>query len=767
LQKYFKYFFVSGMKLHVPGYLIIFILFFTACNTTKFVPDGEFLLDKVHIKTDSKDIPQGEFTDYLRQTPNATVFGLFRMQLGIYNWSGRDTTKWINKTLQRMGDEPVIYNPMLTSISVQQLQMLLENKGYMHAKVDSKVITKGKKAEVGYDIKFNKPYSLRDYKINLPNVALTEIAADTSRSLIRSDMLFDVDVFNAERERITSRFRQQGYYNFNKEFLTYNADSALNLHKVDVILELRNNLSQASDSINKIIFKRYTIRKVIFYTNTEVNLVTDIAKKIEFDTVEYRNFIQITPQKRFLKLDALIQNTFINPLSPYTDDAVERTYQALNMLGPVKYVNISFKESADTLLDCYIIIIPAKALSVSAEAEGTYTEGYWGGAGTLNFMNRNLFKGAETLSMQFRGAYEWQKDIWAEELGVQVGLKFPKFMLPFGGYDFKRNMHANTEFTSLFNSQFRPGEFSTKSVGAGIKYSWNRRQYRHSFELFDLNYMHFDTIYQSFRDTYLSGVNPRFNPYNYEDHFIMRMGYTGTYTNFSTSRPMKDYSTMRYNVEMAGNTMFALNKILGSIPVDSSYRFFGIRYAQYVKAEYNITHYQIFDKDNRFVYHLGVGLGIPYGNADVIPYEKRFFSGGANSIRGWSESALGPGVYQRIAGRKRDYNQVGDIKLDMSMEYRAKLFWVLEGAFFLDAGNIWTIKDYATQGGGTFKFDTFMKQIAIAYGTGFRFDFSFFIARVDFGIKLFDPVLSRRDQWRIKPNWNDDFAVHLAIGYPF
>jgi len=260
-----------------------------------------------------------------------------------------------------------------------------------------------------------------------------------------------------------------------------------------------------------------------------------------------------------------------------------------------------------------------------------------------------------------------------------------------------------------------------------------------------------------------------FNPYNYQDHFIMRTGYIGTYTDFNANRPLKDYSSMRYNIEMAGNLLYALNHILGSPRslTDSSYRFFGIRYAQYIKAEYNITHYQIFDMNNRFVYHLGMGLGVPYGNADVIPYEKRFFSGGANSVRGWSEGTLGPGSYQRIAGRWRDYNQVGDIKLDMSMEYRSKLFWKLEGAAFLDGGNIWTIKNYDTQKGGTFEYDTYMKQIAIAYGLGFRFDFSFFIARVDFGVKLFDPSRSRLEQWRVNPTWSDDVALHLAIGYPF
>ena len=758
------------MKMRVFGSLIVVVLLLSACSTTKFVPDGEYLLDKVHIKTDTKDIQQTELKDYLRQTPNAKIFNYFRLQLGIYNLAGKDSTKGINKTLKRIGDKPVIYNSSLTSLSVQQLQRFLENKGYIHAKVESNVTTKDKKAVVNYNIIFNKPYTLRDYNINLKNVALTEIAADTSRSLIRSNMLFDTDVFNAERERISTSFRQSGYYNFNKDFLTYSADSTLNLHKVDVILELSDYLKRNSDSIDKVIFKQYTIRKVIFYTNTDAGVGSDLANKEALDTVEFRNFILVTPKLRVIKLDALVQNTFINPLSLYSDDAVEKTYQALNTLGPVKYVNISFKQSADSLLDCYIIIIPAKALSVSAEAEGTYTEGYWGGAGTLNFMHRNVFKGAETLSMQLRGAYEWQKNIWAQELGVQAGLKFPKFMLPFGGYDFKRNMHANTEFTSTFSSQFRPGEFSTKSISAGVKYSWIRKQFRHSFELFDLSYMHFDSIYQNFRDSFLNVIPPKFNPYNYQDHFIMRMGYTGTYTNFNANRPMKDYSSMRYNIETAGNLLYGMSKLLGSIPnaVDSSYRLFGIRYSQYVKAEYNLTHHQIFDKYNRFVYHLGVGLGVPYGNADVIPYEKRFYSGGANSVRGWSESTLGPGVYRRITEKnRRDYNQVGDIKLDMSMEYRTKLFWLLEGAAFLDGGNIWTIKDYETQKGGTFKYDTFLKQIAIAYGLGLRFDFSFFIARVDFGVKLFDPAKTRLEQWRVNPTWTDDVAVHLAIGYPF
>jgi len=246
------------------------------------------------------------------------------------------------------------------------------------------------------------------------------------------------------------------------------------------------------------------------------------------------------------------------------------------------------------------------------------------------------------------------------------------------------------------------------------------------------------------------------------------MGYSGSYTTFNSNRPLQDYSVARFSIETAGNGLSGLSHLFSKPDTAGYYKVLNVRFAQYVKSEFNITRHQIFDKDNRFVYHLDVGVGVPYGNGDVTPFEKRFYSGGANSIRGWSESTLGPGVYKRISSLGRDFNQVGDIKLDMNLEYRAKLFWVMEGAFFLDAGNIWTIKDYDTQKGGTFQFNTFMNQIAIAYGAGIRFDIKFFILRVDLGAKLFNPAIdNRNDKWRFSPNLSDDFALHFAIGYPF
>lgn len=751
------------MKIRFLVLLGLLVLLFWACNPAKYVPDGEYLLNKASIKSDNKELNNIRFKEYLRQTPNAAVFGAFRMQLGIYNLAGRDTTKWRNRMLKRIGDPPVIYNATLTSISVKQIQQVLENKGYINAKVQSNVTFKGKKANVKYIINSNTPYRLNQYDVDIKNDTLDRIASDSSKSLIRPNMLFDVDVFNAERQRIASHLRQLGYYNFNKEFLSYSADSTLNAHKVDVTLEMRDNLKTSNDSVNKVIFKKFNVRKVIFYTNTDAN--ADLNNKVEMDTVQFRDYVLIGPKKRILKLDALVQNTFINPNSLYSDDAVERTYSALNALGPIKYVNINFKEVDNNSLDCYIVVIPSKTVSLSTELEATYSAGYWGMGGNINTVNRNVFKGAETLSLLFRGAFEKQEVIWAKEYGVQAGLKFPRFILPIGSYDFKRNIHANTEFTSSLSYQDRPGEFTTTNVGGGINYSWNRKRFRHSIQLFNLGYIQIHTE-QAFRDSFLNPLKPKFNPYNYNNHLIMAMGYTGSYSSFNANRPMEDYSTTRYSIETAGNMLYALSNLLGSEKVDGSYKFYKVRYSQYAKTEFNLTHHQIFDKDNRLVYHIGAGIGIPYGNADVIPYEKRFFSGGANSVRGWGESMLGPGVYNRITGSSRDFNQVGDIKLDMNMEYRSKISGVFEGALFLDGGNIWTIKNYETQEGGTFKFDTFMTQIALAYGLGLRLDFSYVIIRFDVGAKLFNPVLTKSDQWRTKPGW-DDLALHFAIGYPF
>jgi len=739
-----------------------------SCSGTKFVGEGEYLLDKVVIKPDIKEIPVSELNEYRRQTPNTNVLGLFRMQLGIYNLSPKDTSKRVNRFLSKMfrnvGEPPVIYDPILTQLSAEQLQLLYRNRGFINVVVDTNLVYKAKKVKVKYTIHSNKPYKIRNYNTISNHHVFDSIASDSARSSIRKGMNFDTDILNVERERIASRMRNMGYYNFIKDFIVYAADSTLKSNQVDVKLDIKSNLKNNSEPINWLVFRQYYVGKVFFVLNKSGS--TDSIVTQQVDTVSFRNYFLIDSKDRFVELDALIHNSFIEPNSLYTDLAVERTYSALNTLAPIKYVNISFKESdVPDVLDSYIYIVPAKTISVTAEVEGTLTKGYLGGALQIGTINKNKFKGAETLSVQGRLAVEKQNVEWAQEISGQVRLMFPKFLFPIGSYDFKRNVHANTEYTTNISYQNRPNEFTTTNLTGGMNYSWTPNKYRHQFELFNLSYVYFPKIDPNFRATYIDpGI---YNKYNYEDHFIMRMGYNATFSGFNASRPLRNYSVASYNFETAGNLLYAANTLLGTKKeADGFYKLFNVRYSQYIRVEYNSSYYQIFDKNNRLAYHIGFGAGLPFGNANIIPYERRFYSGGANSVRGWKESELGPGVYQRIDGKSRDYNQVGDLKLDLNVEYRSKLIWGFEGALFLDAGNVWTIKDYSTQSGGQFKLDSFYKQIGLSYGTGLRYDFSFFILRFDMGIRLFDPVKAGAERWRFSPI-SEDFAFHVGIGYPF
>lgn len=748
------------------SFILLVVLFASACNTTKYVPENEYLLNKVSIASDNKSITKEETKTYIRQLPNAAVFGLFKLQLGLYNLSGSDSTKWWNRFWKRVGDEPVIYNPQLTSVTENQISQLFRNRGYMNAEVNSDIShPKEKIAEVTYNIKSNIPYRIRSYSVNINYPELLQIALDTARSLIKHGNLFDSDVLDDERDRITSRFRNLGYYNFSKDYLQYYADSTLNTNEADLVLEVRNE-SELTDSIDLVkVFQKYTIRKVHFYSETEKTL-ENLNSEISLDSLEIENYKFTYENIRNIRPSVLIQSTHIVPEDFYSDRAVERSYSSLNSLSAIKYMDISFRESGTDKLDAFIILTPNKLQSISADVEGTYSAGYWGLGGNINYGHRNIFKGSETLSLRGRAAYEYQgRDQNAYELGGDVGLKFPTFLLPFATRDMKRNIRATTEINGSYSYRNRPKEYTGIVTGVGFKYNWSERfEVKHNFDVLNVSYVYYPFISPEYR-AYLS-TSPYF-VYNFQNHLIMRTGYSGSYSNFRPLQPLRNYSTLNYGIETAGNLLYGINNLFNSTKDDEgTFKIFGIRYAQYVKTDFNLTRYQIFDKNNRIVYHAGVGVALPYGNNNLIPFEKRYFSGGANSVRGWTAYQLGPGTF-RSKGGYIDYNtQMGDIRIDLNMEYRTKLFWKLDGALFLDAGNVWTIREYDSQPGGVFRFSDFIGQLGVAYGGGIRADFSFFVLRLDLGLKLHNPALSRTESWRTKIT-KDDYAFNLAIGYPF
>ncbi|MBR1631917.1 MAG: BamA/TamA family outer membrane protein [Paludibacteraceae bacterium] len=747
--------------------IITLMLLLAGCSVTKYVPDDGYLLNKVKIVSDAKDIGQDQLSGYLRQTPNAGIFGLWKAQVNLYSLSGPDTTRRWNRFLRKLGTPPELFDADLTQTSREQIQMAMRNKGYLNAIVTDSVDThQHKRANVYYRVTANQPYRIHQYDILAQQEDLKRIAGDSTRRKLQSGALFDIDQMDAERDRIATVMQRRGYYNFDKDYLHFLADSSLNSNQVDVALGLRPYILSAPDSVREAIFRKYTIRRVIFMANATQSAPTDSTQIDSLNIGQYK-FVYIG--KRLLRPGVLIDNCLIIPGQTYNALRVDRTYEALNKLSPVRYVNIAMRDVGQGLLDCYVVVTPNKKQTASIEGEGTYSAGDFGIAGTLGYTHRNAFRGAEEFSLKLHAAYEWRQNADNDiEIGADMGLKFPNVLFPFLSTETKQRLRAQTGINISYNLQKRPSEYTRTIAGAGIRYTWQARRspLSHAFDLLDINYVYLPWISDAFRQYFINDQS--IMRYSFEDHLIMRIGYSGSYTSYKASQPLRNYVAMHYGIETAGNLLWGINHLAGTRQADDgSYRVFDIRYSQYVKADFDIVYHQIFSKNNRIVYHLALGSGIPYGNANSLPFEKRYYSGGANSVRGWSVRTLGPGTYRSRGNRIDINNQAGDLRLDMNLEYRPKLFWKLDGALFFDAGNIWTIRQYDSQPGGEFKWDSFMKEIAMSYGIGLRLDFSFFVFRIDYGIKLYDPSLTASHRWRTAPTWRDDMAFHFAIGYPF
>ncbi len=727
----------------------------TACSYTKTVPDGQYLLNDTRIKVkDTKNVNTDDLKGYLRQTENTEVFGFWKMQLNLYNWAGTDTSKWINRTLHRMGEAPEIYNDNLTKLSMQNLQQAMANKGYLNAVVDTTIQYKKnpKLLNLTYQITAKQPYLLRNYTMDLPNEDLLE-AAKARTSKIERGMLFDANMLEEERQRITNRMRRNGYYLFEKDYLQFIADSAWLSHEVDVHMKLQDFITE-NDFIREQLFTKFTITHVFFHTEYDKTVFTEA----DVDTTWIGHYMFTQAGEPILRNKTLIRACKLIPGMLYDERIVEETYAALNELGPIKYVNISFKQLTEDELACEIVLSRDKIHSVTAEVEGTYSAGDWGVAAGVGYVNRNIFRGGEQWSINGRCSYEWrQNGSRGIEAKGETALRFPNSL----------------EVNVAVNYQQRPDEFTRVIASAGMRYGMmsRNRRWKHYFTPLDISYVYLPSISQEFADKFLRDDN--ILKYSYEDHFIVGWSYTGSYSNKRANQPLRDYVNLQYQVETAGNVLYGLSHLFNQEKTDGVYKIFNIQYAQYAKADAQVTYHQHLGRSHSLVWHLGAGVAVPFGNASVIPFEKRYYAGGANSVRGWTIRSLGPGAYQGTGSRIDYNNQSGDIKLDLNLEYRAKVFKMLELAAFTDAGNVWTIRDYESQKYGKFSKD-FYKQLAWSYGVGIRLDLSFLVLRLDLGVKLYDPQYlystTPEKVWRTVPNglkWKDDMTLHFAIGYPF
>lgn len=762
------------------------VMLLTACSTTKHVPEGKYLLDdvKINITDKDKDTPlkSAEMMNYLRQIPNHKVLGGLRLQLAFYNLSGKDSTNWFNKWVRRVGSAPVIYDPSLTEASVKQLSTALANKGYMNSTVT--VDTLGnidkKRMKVTYNVTFGQPHYVSSISYNIPNDTLRElILADSAQFLVKQNSVFDRNLLDEERQGISERLRSKGYFAFNKEYITFTADTAAGEKNVNLTMNLmRPYLSESMPYYTS--HRPFYVRNVTFVTSYNPATMHNSTDFDEKDLVWHNDYRIFYGDDRYLRASVLEESCFISPGKQYNSKDVDRTYEAFGRLGIVKFVNIELVPVGEIdgkiWLDAYVLLSRTKPQTASVSLEGTNSEGDFGFGVGLGYQHRNVFKGSEILNAKFKASYEslsgdlsgFINDNYSE-YQAELGIRYPKFKAPFLKRSFKQKILAQTEFALNFNYQERP-EYTRVIAGAGWRYLWSERtnKTRHTFNLMDLNYVNLPKSKSSF----IENISNPLLRYSYEDHLIMRMGYSYYHSNKKEANLMRklyqpDVYTIRVATETAGNLLYGISNLIGQDKEDGTYKVVGINYSQYFKvdADYSFTH--SFNPKSSLAFHVGVGAAMPYGNSKVLPFEKRFYAGGANSVRGWGVRTLGPGSYFATNSVNSFIYQCGDIRLDLNLEYRAKLFWVLELGAFIDAGNIWTIREYEDQPGGVFKFNKFYEQIALSYGLGIRMDFTYFLLRLDVGMKAHNPA-SGQERWPLlHPDWGRDSAFHFSVGYPF
>lgn len=718
-----------------------------SCSASRELPEGQVMLNKIIVVADGKyqDVNPSALKNYVRQKGNSRWFSTMKIPLGVYAMAGEDSSKWINKTLRNIGEAPVIFDTIQARQSCESLQRVLQNIGYLDSHVELFTEQKGKKLDAIYVLHPGQSYYIRRVSYDIQDSLIAKLLTNDMFQLKEGGKL-NIDALNEERRRITERLQNSGYYKFHKEFISFRVDTVQSTHKADVTLLLRPY--RATDILDTL-HTRFTIRSLDFASGDPKDSVIHLRKSV------------------------LFENTFIKEGSLYSADDLQNTYNHFGRLGAVRYTNISFDQDPDSaLLDAHIQLQTNKPSTLSFQPEGTNTAGDFGAAASLTYENRNLFRGAESFRVQLRGAYEAIRGLEGYsnqdyiEYSIESRLSFPRFIMPFINSETRRKTIATSEVSLTFDTQNRP-EFHRRVLSAGWRYKWwhQKSKNQYQFDLLNLNYVFMPWISDTFKHEYLDNKS-NYNAilsYNYEDLFIMKSGFGYSYNDGKTA--------IKTNFETAGNLLSLGSAIFGGNKDElDQYKVFNIAYAQYVKGDIDFTHHLISGYQDQLVIHLGLGIAYPYGNSKVLPFEKRYFSGGANSVRGWSVRSLGPGRYKDKDGNINFITQTGDVKLDINMEYRTHLFWKFGGALFIDAGNIWTLRDYPSQPDGQFKFKNILKDLAVSYGLGLRLNFDYFIIRFDMGMKAVNPAYKTEDENHfpiIHPRLKRDFAFHFAVGLPF
>lgn len=793
------------MKLRNYIFVLLLVSLLVACNVTRHLAQNEDLLVSVDIKVDKsvrgKDrIHSSEIKRYLKQQPNKRFLGT-NFYVWVHSLANPNKNNRWNNFKRKIGEDPVLFDQDLTLQSATNIQIFLASRGYFASKVDFSVDTMfhKRKARVTFFIKQNQPYRISTLSYDFKDKFLQPvILSDTVRTLIRPGDIFNITTLNSERKRITEFLRKRGYYNFTINNIEYVADTLLVPNQVALKMIVKQNLVKYGDRGEPIFEnnKVYRLREVNIIPRYNALQATNNPKYLySLDTARYKGLnVLYDGNKPIVAPKNLRSNIALYPNSIFNSMHVTRTYSSLMTLGCLKSARIVFTEVPDSVqaghnisyvgsrmllkdslssihtresyLDCNIMCTPALKQSFKVELEGSTTSSFYGAKASVGYQNRNIFKGSELFEVKGSFAYEYMKSKWAHrnaiELMLSTSLSIPRFLI------FRSSPHGHiynpaTKFELTFNYQDRP-YYRRNIFGGSIAYSW-KNIHNLSFVFKPLSLYLVDVGYIDAE--YLASLKNEYLIHSYQSQLVPAIAGSVNY-NKSYQKLHSHTTQLRVNYELAGNITDALAHIFASKPVyRDHYEIFGIRYSQYVRFDLSVSHKIQFGDALALAGRFYAGVGCAYSNSVAIPFDKMFYSGGSNSMRGWTARMLGPGSSSLPEDAKYP-TQLGDMKLEANLEFRFPIWGIFQGATFFDVGNIWYLPRNSADHpeGSVFHFNEFYKQLGFNTGLGLRADIKFAILRLDWGIQLHNPNLEEGERWIHNFRWKG-MALNFGVGFPF
>ena len=715
-------------------FIFLLLLGLAACSTTRSLSEGEYLLRKNTIVTDNPAFQVSTLNSYVGHKPNSYVLGVNPL-LSVYNWSGDGSTSF-KRFLRKIGSQPVIYDPEKVSQGVANLESHLNYIGFYGSQVKSEVEVKDKKAYVTYSIKLGKQYKISEIEYDIPKYGsfAQEFVQDLPQSSLIPGEFLSEEALEKEAERSSAYFRTLGYYGFTKSFYVFEADTL------------------AQDGTVRL---KETIRD---YALGDSPSSARMHRKFHLGEVRITH-----PQKPGIRTSTLENLNILRPGQLYNEQDINTNYSRFSSVGMLTGVNIELDPVTDTTVNCNIGLRSSRlqGFKVNLEASVNST-GLFGVSPQLTYYHQNIFHGGEQFNLGLTGNFQFQPRTKAHttELNVSTTLRFPQFIgLPnrvFKGPNLPRTAAA---FTYQDRPEFRRTVISTAftyngRIGNNLFYQLSplRLNVTHLYNM-DLDFM-----------VKLVKTNP-FVFMAYNDRFDLGVSSMLYYTTNSSAVPQTPYHYARIAVDLSGNFLSLFNRLLPE--KDNQHLIWQTPYAQYVRFDLNLGKVFRFGKEDKQALALHWQSGaFAYGNSTSVPVEKQFYAGGAMSMRGWQARALGPGTSSETYGFSIP-SQIGEMKLEANVEYRFPLVSKLEGALFVDAGNIWDVRAIDIPE-GKFSFSTLPESLAMNWGFGFRLNLNLILLRLDMGIRLRDPARPKGERWVPTNEWlNGNYGVHFGVGYPF